>query len=196
MRRDALRLVVGAAAVAAPALHVATDFLEWRQGGFTSLQLWLNYAAFLPMPWLLFGVYAVHEPRPPAYGLAGALLYGAAFTYFAFTTLYAIVDGVRTYGALWQALGAAYTVHGGLMVAGGFLFGAALLRAGQMPRPAVVLFLAGLSAALLLAVLPLPEAWQTLGSVLRNLGLVAIGAAILRRPRMVTVSRQDSAGKY
>jgi hypothetical protein len=141
-------------------------------------------------------VYAVHEPRPPAYGLAGALLYGAAFTYFAFTTLYAIVDAVPTYEALWQALGATYTVHGALMVAGGFLFGAALLRAGQVPRPAVVLFLAGLAAALLLAVLPLPEAWQVFGSILRNVGLTAIGAALLRESRAVTVLRQDSAGKY
>lgn len=181
--RDPLRTVVGLAAVAAPLLHIATDLMEWRQGGFSDAQLWLNYLAFLPMPWLLLGIHAVHEPRPAAYGLAGALLYGAAFTYFAFTTLYAIADGFPDYATLWEWTGPTYTVHGGLMITGGALFGIAVLRAAQLPPAASWLFLAGLAANLAAALLPLPEATQMIGSTIRNLGLAGMGYAILRHGR-------------
>ena len=56
---DTLRLVVGATAIAAPVLHCITDAMEWLQGGFSPVQLGLNYFAFLPMPWLLLCIYAV-----------------------------------------------------------------------------------------------------------------------------------------
>ena len=189
MKPDALRLVVGVAAIAAPALHLATDLLEWRQGGFSDLQLWLNYAAFLPMPWLLLGLYAVQEPRPHPVALAGALLYGAAFTYFAFTTLYALAEGVPDYATLWQRTGVAYTVHGGLMILGGFLFGVAVLRAGRLPRAAVLLFIAGLALNLLFALIPVPEIAQIAGSTLRNLGLIGMGLAIVGNLRQVSAGK-------
>jgi hypothetical protein len=180
--RDAIRWVIGIAAFSAPLLHIATDLMEWRQGGFSEAQLWLNYVAFLPMPWLLLGIYAIHAPRPAGYGLAGALLYGASFTYFAFTTLYAIADGIPDYATLWQRTGATYTVHGALMIAGGFLFGVAILRARQLPPAAAWLFLAGLAANLATALLPLPETAQMIGSTVRNLGLSGMGYAIVSHP--------------
>jgi hypothetical protein len=173
------------AAILAPALHLATDLMEWRQGGFSALQLWLNYAAFLPMPWLLLGLYAVHEPPPHPVALAGALLYGVAFTYFAFTTLYALADGIPDYATLWQRTGFTYTSHGALMVAGGFLFGAAVLRAGSLPRLAVLLFLAGLALNLLFALIPVPEIAQIAGSALRNFGLIGMGLAVVGKLRQV-----------
>ncbi len=178
--RNALRLAVGIAAIAAPALHIVTDVMEWRQGGFSELQLWLNYAAFLPMPWLLLGLYAVHEPRPHPAALLGALLYGAAFTYFAFTTLYALAEGIPDYTALWQRTGFTYTLHGALMVAGGLLFGLPALRARQLSGTAILVFLAGLAASLLFALLPVPEAAQMLASHARNLGLIGMGWALLK----------------
>jgi hypothetical protein len=91
-----LRLVVGVAAIVAPVLHCITDAMEWYQGGFSPAQLWLNYLAFLPMPWLLLGIYAVRAEALGSSALVGALLYGVAFTYFAHTTLYAL--------AAWAAL--------------------------------------------------------------------------------------------
>jgi len=181
--RDPLRLLVGIAAIAAPMLHVATDVMEWRQGGFSDVQLWLNYVAFLPMPWLLLGIYAVHEPRPAAYGLAGALLYGAAFTYFAFTTLYAIADGFPDYASLWQRTGETYTLHGAIMVAGGSLFGVAMLRARRLPAWPIRLFLAGLAVNLAFAIIPVPEAAQMIGSTVRNFGLAGMGVGLLRHHR-------------
>ena len=88
------------------------------------------------------GIYAVHETKPGAAGLIGALLYGAAFTYFAYTTLYALNEHVANYELLWQRLGGLYTTHGTLMVVGGLLFGWSMLRAGWLPRISVLLFLA------------------------------------------------------
>jgi len=187
-RRDPLGRVVGWVTIVAPALHLATDLMEWRQGGFSNLQLWLNYVAFLPMPWLLLGIYAVHRARPHPAALAGALLYGAAFTYFAFTTLYALAEHIPDYAALWQRTGSSYTLHGALMVAGGLLFGAAVLRAGWLPRTAVWLFLAGIGLNLLFALIPVPEIAQIAGSTLRNLGLIGMGLAIVR------ILRQESTG--
>ena len=68
---ETLRAVVGFAAVVAPVLHSINDALEWYQQGFSTTQLWLNYVAFLPMPWFLLDVYAVHENRLRDAGLYG-----------------------------------------------------------------------------------------------------------------------------
>lgn len=176
-----LAVVVGIAAIVAPALHAATDAMEWLQHGFSTPQLWLNYAAFLPMPWLLLGIYAVLDPRPGLAGLIGALLYGVAFTYFAHSTLYALAEHVGTYAELWSRLGRLYTVHGALMVLGGLMFAASALRHGGLPRAAVLLFALGLAWNLVLAVLPAPDILQTVGSTARNLRLMAMGHAILFR---------------
>ena len=178
----ALNIAVGIAALVAPALHSLTDVMEWLHAGFSTTQLWLNYIAFLPMPWLLLGLYSAHEPRPNVAGLIGALLYGVAFTYFAHTTLYALAEQVPTYEALWSRLGALYTVHGTLMVLGGLMFAWSALRAGWLPRGALLLFAVGLICNFLVALLPVPDILQTIGSAARNLGLMAMGYAILFNP--------------
>lgn len=181
--RGALHRVVGLAAVIAPALHSISDAIEWLQGGFSAPQLGLNYAAFLPMPWLLLGLMALHPRRPGASGLVGALLYGASFTYFAHTTLYAWSEQIGDYATLWQRLGAPYTFHGAVMVCGGLLFVGSAWQADWLPRPALGLFLAGLLVNAALGVLPSPEIFHTVGSAARNLGLMAIGYAVLCDPR-------------
>lgn len=171
------------AAVAAPLLHSVTDAMEWYQQGFSRTQLWLNYLAFLPMPWLLLGIYAVRKEQLGLSSLAGAILYGISFTYFAHTTLYALASNAPDYEALWQQLGATYTIHGALMVIGGLLFAMDALRSGGLPRPAVYLFGAGLLINLVLALAPLPDVLQTLGTALRNAGLIGMGYSILAGDR-------------
>ncbi len=174
-----LRLVVGVAAIAAPLLHCITDAMEWFQGGFSPLQLWLNYLAFLPMPWLLLGIYAVRAEELAPSALVGALLYGVAFTYFAHTTLFALQSQAPNYEALWQQLGFTYTVHGAAMVVGGLLFAWAALRSRALPRLAVWLFAAGLLVNLGLAMVPAPDILQTVGTAIRNAGIVGMGYALL-----------------
>jgi len=177
--RSALRIVVGSAALVAPALHSVTDAMEWYQHGFSMLQLWLNYFAFLPMAWLLLGIYTLHEPKPNSLGLIGALLYGAAFTYFAHTTLFAISERIATYDLLWSRLGFIYTAHGLLMVVGGLLFARSAWRAAWLPRMPIACFSAGLVVNFLLALVPAPDIFQTLGSGLRNIGLILIGYSLI-----------------
>lgn len=174
-----LHAVVGVAAMAAPTLHSITDLMEWYQGGFSATQLWLNYAAFLPMPWLLLGFCALPDRKPGRVALAGALLYGAAFTYFASTTLFALSEQIPDYAALWQRLGGLYTFHGAVMVVGGLLFGGAALHGAWLPRIATALFLCGIVVNAVLSVLPTPDILQTLGSAVRNAGLVIMGHAVL-----------------
>lgn len=176
---DALRYLVGGAALIAPALHSVTDVLEWYRQGFSTAQLWMTYVAFLPMPWLLLGLYAVHRKAPSVLGLAGAVLYGVAFTYFAHTALYALAERTADYEALWARLGTTYTVHGAIMVVGGLLFAWSVLRAGWLPNVAVWLFAAGILANLALALVPAPDVLQTLGTLARNAGLILMGHAVL-----------------
>jgi hypothetical protein len=178
-------------AVLAPVLHTLTDVLEWAQGGFSPAQLWLNYIAFLPLPAVLIGLYAVQRPRISLWGLLGALLYGFAFIYFAHTTLAALDTRLTNYEQLWDRLGGLYTAHGALMVVGGFAFGVATARARVFPAWTASLFLGGVAVNLALALLPLPELLQTLGTTLRNAGLVGMGGAMLGIPH--DRSRGDGA---
>ncbi len=179
MDRLATRLTA-AGAIAAPALHTITDVMEWADGGFTPLQLWLNYLAFLPLPAVLLGLYAAQRPRIAVMGLWGALGYGFAFIYFTHTTLLALAAATPDYQQLWGALGTTYTVHGVLMIVAGLVFGAATLRAGVLPRWTAWTFLAGIGTNLLLGLLPLPDVLQTVGTLLRNAGLVGMGWAVAR----------------
>lgn len=179
----ALRLVIGGTAVVAPILHSVTDVMEWYQNGFSTKQLWLNYVAFLPMPWLLLGVYAVRTEVLGTSALIGAVLYGFAFTYFAHTTLYALAASVPDYDSLWDQLGSLYTVHGALMIVGGLLFAGSALKGKALPALTVSMFGIGLLVNLVLALLPAPDILQTLGTALRNAGLVGMGYAVLHGKR-------------
>ena len=66
------------------------------------------------------------------------------------------------------------------MVIGGLLFAWAAWRTRGLPRIAVGLFGAGLLMNLLLALVPAPDILQTLGTLVRNAGLVGMGYALLR----------------
>jgi hypothetical protein len=173
------RSLTGIGAIAVPALHTVTDVHEWAHGGFSPAQLGLNYLAFVPIPVILVGLWAAQRPRIGAAGLVGALLYGAAFIYFAHTTLVALDTAVPDYEALWTRLGPMYTAHGTLMVIGGVLFGGATWRAGVVPRWTAGLFLAGVTLNIALALLDVPELLHTLGTALRNAGLAGMGWAVL-----------------
>lgn len=146
-----VRNIVSCGAIFAPVLHTLTDIVEWLQGGFTELQLWVNYIAFLPIPAILVGLFVLQRPRIAWYGLVGALLYGFAFIYFAHSTLFAIAKSTATYGKLWGQLGWLYSLHGGTMILGGILFSIASARAAVLPKWTSILFGTGLLLHLILA---------------------------------------------
>lgn len=175
-----LRRIIAVTAIIAPLLHLISDILEWQIGGFSQTQLLVNYAGFLPMPFLFIGLYAVQRPKIGWIGLAGAIIYSIAFIYFAHTTLYALEESVMNYELLWNRLGAIYTFHGGLMIFGGLLFGFSSLKAGILWRTGMILFILGLLLNLVITFLPLPDIVQIAGSILRNLGLIGIGFGLLK----------------
>jgi hypothetical protein len=172
------RRLIALGAILAPALHSVTDLMEWVHGGFFPALLWLNYLAFVPMPAVMLGLYAAQRPRISRLGLAGALLYGFAFVYFTHTTLLALALHTPTYADLWKTLGSLYTLHGVVMLVGGACFGWASLRAGVVPRWTAATFLLGLSINFVLGLLPAPELLQTIGTAVRNAGLIGMGWAI------------------
>lgn len=174
------RNLLAVAAIVAPAIHTLTDGMEWVQAGFSSPQLWLNYLAFLPVPVILLGLYAAQRPAMNKLGLVGAILYGFSFVYFAHTTLFALAIGSPDYETLWVELGSVYSVHGVVMIVGGSLFGSCTLRARVFPAWTAWLFLAGIIMNLTLGILPLPDVLQTLGTTLRNAGLIGMGWALAR----------------
>lgn len=178
----ALHWIVAITAIVAPTLHLLSDVLEWTSGGFSQTQLLINYAGFLPIPFLILGLYAYQRPRIGWVGLIGSVLYGVAFIYFAHTTLIALEQSISNYEMLLGKLGGVYTFHGGLMVAGGTMFGIASLRAKVLWQGAVILFLVGMILNLGVALLPLPDILQILGSSVRNLGLITMGVSIIRKP--------------
>lgn len=185
-----LHWVIAITAIIAPILHFLSDVLEWASGGFSRVQLLINYyAGFLPMPFLMLGLYIVQRPRIGWVGLIGSVLYGIAFIYFAHTTLYALEESIPDYETLWRKLGGVYTFHGGLMVVGGAMFGLDSLRTRVLWQGAIGLFVVGIILNLGLALLPLPDILQTLGSSVRNLGLITMGIGVMRKPVVLPQSQ-------
>ncbi len=189
-----LVLIIAVTTISAPSLHLISDVLECSSSGFSNAQLLINYAGFLPMPFLMLGLYAVQRPKIGWPGLVGALLYGIAFVYFAHTTLLSLEESLPNYEVLWQRLGSVYTFHGGLMVVGGLAFGFSSLKAAVLSRKGTVLFICGLLLNLLLALAPLPDILQTIGSAIRNLGLIGIGLGLLRALSVNNASLFSNSG--
>lgn len=176
-----LRLLIGFTTVIAPTLHTISDLLEVTGGGFSANQLWLNYVAFLPIPFFIIGLYAIQRPYVGWMSLTGAIAYGISFIFFAGTTLYALILKTENYSTLIEELGSIYAFHGGLMVVGGLLFGAAVIRARVLPRWTGWLLILGVSLNLLLYLLALPNLTQIIGSTIRNIAFIGMGITIISK---------------
>ncbi len=180
-----LRLIIGLATIMAFTLHILSDFLEVFSGGFSAAQLWINYVAFLPIPFLMIGLYAVQLPLSGWISLTGAIAYGTSFIFFAGTTLYALVAKTANYSTLLEELGSIYTFYGGLMVTGGILFGIAVIIARVLPRWTGWLLILGVSLNLIFRLLTFPALTQIVGSIVRNIAFIGMGIAILRTRKSV-----------
>jgi hypothetical protein len=153
--------------------------MEVGGGGFSRAQLGLNYAAFVMMPFVVLGLYAMQRPRIGWLGLLGALAYGMSFAYFAGTAVYALARATPDYATLLGELGRLYVAHGALMILGGILFGTAVIRARVLPPWTGAVLIAGVSLNLLVALSPMPPIVQTVGSAVRNVALIGMGVALL-----------------
>ena len=65
------------------------------------------------------------------------------------------------------------------LVVGGLLFVWSAIRSTALPRYAVLLFGTGLLVNLVLALVPAPDILQTVGTAIRNAGIVGMGYALL-----------------
>ena len=180
-----LRLIISLTAIISPLLHILSDLLEVFGGGFSAIQLWINYLAFLPIPFMMVGLYAFQRPRVGWLSLVGAIAYGTSFIFFAGTTLYALVAKTADYPTLIEELGSIYTFFGGLMVAGGILFGIAAIVAGVFPKWTGWLLILGVSLNLLFSLLAFPELSHIFASMVRNMAFIGMGNAILRTRKSV-----------
>lgn len=176
-----IAILIAIGTICASALHQTSDIMEWLSGGFSQSQLSINYAGFVLMPFVIIGLYAVQRPVIGWAGLAGAVLYGISFIYFAHTSLFSLELSVPDYETLWTRLGYVYTFHGVIMIVGGLMFGVASLRASVLSRIGVTIFILGIAVNLLLGLLPVPDVMRITGSSFRNVGLIVIGIELLLR---------------
>jgi hypothetical protein len=184
-----LTTAVGLAAVLFSALYFASDVWEDLNGGFSTPQLVLTYVAEAALPLFVLGLYAVQRPHIGALGLMGAAGYAYAYTFFTGTVLLALVDKSRDWDALVADLGPWVTVHGLLMVAAGTAFGAAVIRAGVLPRWTGVTLVVGVVLVAISS--ELPSLAQTASAGVRDLGFAAMGLFLLRRPTTTTSAVPD-----
>jgi hypothetical protein len=178
---DAARLAVmiGVAAVAFSVLYLVSDLIELAQGGFSTPQLALTYAAEAAIPLLVLGLFAMQRPRIGALGLIAAVTYAYTFVFFTSTVVYALVDHTHDWSELTTQLGAWLTIHSVLMVLAGVGFGAAVIRARVLPRWTGVTLVVGM--VLMAVTAGLPGVTQTVAAAVRDLAFVGMGAAVLRR---------------
>ena len=92
---------------------------------------------------------------------------------------------IYQFSALLDELGSIYTFHGGLMVAGGILFGMAVIKAGVLPRWTGCLLILGVSLNLLFFLLAFPDLSHIISSIVRNIAFIGMGVAILRSRQSV-----------
>jgi hypothetical protein len=171
--------LVGLAAVVFSALYLISDLMELGQGGFSTPQLLLTYAAEAAIPLFVLGLYAAQRPRIGRLGLASAVLYAYTFVYFTSTVVYALVERTSDWQSLERRLGVWIAIHSVLMVVAGVGFGVAVIRARVLPWWTGAMLIAGM---LLMAVtVGLPAAAQTASAGVRDLAFAAIGATLLTR---------------
>jgi hypothetical protein len=191
-----LPVLIGVAAVAFSVLYLVSDLIELAQGGFSTPQLALTYAAEAAIPLFVVGLFAVQRPRIGTLGLVGAVTYAYTFVFFTSTVVYALVNHTHEWSELTTQLGAWVTVHSVLMALAGVAFGAAVVRAHVLPRWTGITLIVGM--VLMAVTASLPAVTQTMSAAVRDLAFAGMGAAVLRRAqpehRSAVSSSVDASG--
>ena len=183
--------VVGIAAIAFSALYLVSDLIELGQGGFSTLQLVLTYAAEAAIPLFVIGLYAAQRPQIGRLGLVGALAYAYTFVFFTSTVIYALIDHTHDWDALKARFGAWITIHSVVMVLAGLAFGSAVVRAHVLSRWSGITLIAGM--ALMAVTASLPDPIRTASAGVRDMAFAAMGASLLRSQRSTRPTQATSA---
>jgi hypothetical protein len=109
--------------------------------------------------------------------LLGAVGYAYTFVFFTSTVVFALVQHSSDWNALTNQMGGWITVHSGLMVVTGLVFGYAVVRAGVLPRWTGALLMLGM--LLMVVATALPDVVQTGAAAIRDIAFAAMGAALL-----------------
>ena len=179
---QSVALLIGAAALASSALYFASDLVELLQGGFSTAQLSITYAAEAAIPLFVLGLYALQRPRIGRLGLTAALAYAYTFVFFTGTVVYALIDQTRDWDALQSTFGAWMTVHSALMVIAGIALGVATIRARVLPRWTGAALILGM--ILMTVATALPDVANVLAAGVRDLAFAGMGVALLRHERL------------
>jgi hypothetical protein len=181
--------LIGVTAVVFSALYFASDVIELLQGGFSTFQLALTYAAEAAIPLFVLGLYAMQRPQIGRLGFVGAVTYAYTFVFFTSTVVYALVNHTSDWETLQKEFGAWLTIHSVLMIVGGVLLGVGVIRAQVLPRFTGVALIAGMF--LMAATSGLPDATRTMSAGVRDLAFAAMGLSLLRRSGAATRHRDD-----
>jgi len=138
----------------------------------------LTYLGEAGLPFVLLGLWAVQRPAAGRLALLGAVLYAYAFVFFTGTVLYALAARSPDWPAVVDRFGPWLTVHGAVMVAGGVLFGAGVVRAGVLPRWTG--YALGVGVVLVAITSEAPDLVRALAAVVPNTALVSMGVSALR----------------
>lgn len=169
--------MLGAVTLAFSILYFVSDVIELIQGGFSSTQLALTYAAEAVIPFFVLALYAFQRPRIGRIGFVGALAYAYAFIFFTGTVAYALVDHTSDWNALTHRFGAWITIHSAIMVIAGIMFGLATIRAGVLPRWTGATLILGM--ILMTAAMTLPDGAQTAAAGVRDVAFAGMGGSLL-----------------
>ena len=173
-----MRVLTGMAAVGFSTAYVASDLIEITQGGFSTGQLLLTYAAEAALPLFVLGIFAVQRPLIGRLGLFGAVLYAYTYVFFTSTVIYCLIEQTPDWETLAQIMGPWITVHGVLMVLAGSCLGVAVARAGVLPAWTGYLLIAGVWLVALTN--ELPDGLRVTAATVRAAAFIAMGVAILR----------------
>jgi hypothetical protein len=176
-----LVMLIGSAALAFSALYFVSDLLELLQGGFSTVQLSLTYAAEAAIPLFVLGLYALQRPRIGRLGFVAALAYAYTFVFFTGTVTFALIENTSDWNALTSKFGAWMTIHSALMVIAGIAFGVAVVRARVLPRWTGATLILGM--ILMTVTTALPGVAQTAAAGVRDLALAGMGVALLHHGR-------------
>jgi hypothetical protein len=169
--------LVGSTALAFTALYLASDIVEAVQGGFSDGQLWMTSVAEAAIPAFVVGLCLAQQPQLGRSGEVGAAAYAYSYVFFTGTVVYAPVNGTGDLGALSHDLRPWMLIHGAIMVVAGICFGAAVVRAGVLPRWTGVALAAGV--VLVAFSQGPPTGMQVIAAGSRDSGLAGMGAGLL-----------------
>lgn len=172
------REVLGLAAACTFGLYLLSDVLEVLGGGFSAAQLLLTFSVEATIPFVVVGLCMAQRPRLGTIGEAGALAFACSYALFAFTALYALVDGVPDFHALSGQFTLLFVASGALMLLGGLAFAVASLRAEVFPGWTAQAVMAGI--VLVVATQAAPDVVRLLPAALRDAGFIGMGVLLLR----------------